>query len=318
MFVPFISSRSSRLDKRKGGGGRGGGSGGGKGGGSSSGGHDGSSGSTSGAKGGSSGTSSSSVKGSVNEPLSGSTGGTSRTTSAYGFGGGVPVTIPQGQPFAGRQLGGGTRTQVFGTQIYGSGYPGVPSRGVSGLGFPFIFWPIVWGASLGYGAAYLHDSSEYGDVNNSSRPGGPMTQAVFQDPSSNNTFHLLADNSTVNSLIQSVSANCTISNSTFLTAIPLNTSDPSQPRPEQAVQYYRASSVVLTLDGYNDTAALSGNVNQTDTPLPSWVNATFLDCLNQTIGAAVPLVDSGAVQWNLPSIGVLGLLWIVVSSIMAV
>ena len=145
-----------------------------------------------------------------------------------------------------------------------------------------------------------------------------MTQAVFQDPSSNNTFHLLADNSTVNSLIQSVSANCTISNSTSLTAIPLNTSDPSQPRPEQAVQYYRASSVVLTLDGYNDTAVLSGNVNQTDTPLPSWVNATFLDCLNQTIGAAVPLVDSGAVQWNLPSIGMLGLLWIVVSSIMTV
>lgn len=45
-------------------------------------------------------------------------------------------------------------------RTYGSGYPGVNSRGVSGLGFPFIFWPVVWGGGLGYGAAYLHDTNE--------------------------------------------------------------------------------------------------------------------------------------------------------------
>lgn len=147
-----------------------------------------------------------------------------------------------------------------------------------------------------------------------------MTQTTFADPSSNNTFHLLSDNSTVNSLIESVAANCTLGNTTALTATPLNSSDPSQPRPEQAVQYYRASSVVLTLDGYNDTAALSNDSSLPDTPLPSWVDATFLDCLNQTLGAAVPLVDANAcsLQWNLPSLGVLGLLWIVVASVLAV
>lgn len=145
-----------------------------------------------------------------------------------------------------------------------------------------------------------------------------MTQTVFADSASNNTFHLLADNATVNSLIESVAANCTLGNTTALTAMPLNTSDPSQPRPEQAVQYYRASSVVLTLDGYNDTAALSNDTNLPDTPLPSWVDATFLNCLNQTIGAAVPLVDSGgSLSWNSPNMGLIGVIWIVLFSALA-
>jgi hypothetical protein len=40
-------------------------------------------------------------------------------------------------------------------RTYGSGYPGVTGRGVSGRGFPFYFWPVVWGSAGG--AAYLHD-----------------------------------------------------------------------------------------------------------------------------------------------------------------
>ena len=139
-----------------------------------------------------------------------------------------------------------------------------------------------------------------------------MAQTTFADKNSNNTFHLLADNSTVTSLIDSVAANCTLGNTTALIATPLNSSDPSQPRPEQAVQYYRASSVVLTLDGYNDTAALS-NTSMPDTPLPSWVDQSFLNCLNSTIGEAVPLVDAASPLSALsPSAGFLGLIWIFV------
>lgn len=143
-----------------------------------------------------------------------------------------------------------------------------------------------------------------------------MTQTVFADKNSNNTFHLLADNTTVASLIDTVAANCTLGNTTALTPMPLNTSDPSQPRPEQAVQYYRASSVVLTLDGYNDTAALSNDTSTPDTPLPSWVDAPFLNCLNQTIGAAVPLVDAASMSAALstPGMSFLGLIWILVFS----
>ena len=145
-----------------------------------------------------------------------------------------------------------------------------------------------------------------------------MTQTTFADSASNNTFHLLADNSTVNSLIESVAGNCTLGNTTALSATPLNTSDPSQPRPEQAVQYYRASSVVLTLDGYNNTAALSDDSNAPNTPLPTWADASFLDCLNQTIGAAVPLIDNaGYLRWDAPSMGALGLVWLVVLSVLS-
>lgn len=83
------------------------------------------------------------------------------SATSYGSGGGKAVAIPSGQLFAGRQAGGGTRDQVTGTSVYGSGYPGITGRGVAGRGFPFYFWPIVWGGGSGIGtAAYLHDENE--------------------------------------------------------------------------------------------------------------------------------------------------------------
>ncbi|KAJ2915766.1 hypothetical protein MD484_g4649, partial [Candolleomyces efflorescens] len=81
--------------------------------------------------------------------------------------------------------------------------------------------------------------------------------------------------------------------------------------PEQAVQYYRASSAVLTLDTYNNTAtyAVEGTA---DSPLPSNANYGLLSCLNGTIGSTLPLID-GAIGLNpLPSInlvGLVGLFW---------
>ncbi len=45
--------------------------------------------------------------------------------------------------------------------IYGSGYPGVLApRGVSGLGFPYYFWPVVWYDTGNNQSAYLFDSAE--------------------------------------------------------------------------------------------------------------------------------------------------------------
>jgi len=81
------------------------------------------------------------------------------------------------------------------------------------------------------------------------------------------------------------------------------------------VQYYRASSVVLTLDGYNDTAALGENVtNAADpiyhVPLPNTTDTTLLNCLNETIGAAVPLAD-GAYALKVASLGTVGLVWVI-------
>ncbi|KAI0782049.1 hypothetical protein C8Q75DRAFT_728114 [Abortiporus biennis] len=307
MYVPIASELGQRLYRRKGGGKGGGGAKGGGG--------------TSGSKG-SSGSSSSSGGVGSSVPVSGSLGGSkSKTATAYGSGGGRTSQIPAGQLFAGRTQGGGTRTEVYGSRAYGSGYPaGYGSsglRGVGGLGFPFFFWPVVWGTGFGYGAAYLHDS-EYGNSDNSDRPGGRMMEAAFVSSQSNSTFHLLSDNTTISSLIASVTSNCTnyhlnvgaSSNSPF----PFNSSDPNEPRPEQAIQYYRASSVVLTLTGYNDTVALQDNTTQPDIPLPTWTDFTLFDCLNQTIGQAAPLIDSSAASWRIPSAGLLALLWMAYAS----
>lgn len=86
------------LRKRKGGGGGGGGRGGGSSHNSSSGGGKG--------KGTTNGGSTTNPK-----PMS---AGSSHSATPYGPGGGKPSIIPAGQLFAGRSVGGGTRTQVFG------------------------------------------------------------------------------------------------------------------------------------------------------------------------------------------------------------
>ncbi|KAK0238994.1 hypothetical protein EDD85DRAFT_951206 [Armillaria nabsnona] len=284
------------------------GGGGGGGGGSVGGGSKGSSGSTSKSGSGTgSSTSGSGGKGSSGGSSSGSSGssssgkassvsaeGTSKAASSYSKGGGSTSTIPSGQLFAGRSIGGGTRDQVFGTKSYGSGYPGISGRGVAGRGFPFYFWPVVWGGAAGAGtAAYLH-SDEYGLPDNSSRPGGPMVSVTFNSSAGDSSkFQVVSDNTTVTSLVSDITGNCSsLLNTPFtITTNAYNTSDPSAPRPEQIIPYYRASSVYLTLDGYNNTA-VSESENATDVPLPAWVNTTVIDCLNQTIGAAVPLVDA--------------------------
>lgn len=53
---------------------------------------------------------------------------------------------------------------TFSRRQYGSGYPGVSGLGTSGRNFPFVFWPLVWGGGLGYGAAYLHNTNEVSDL----------------------------------------------------------------------------------------------------------------------------------------------------------
>ncbi|KAL5498930.1 hypothetical protein ACEPAH_1448 [Sanghuangporus vaninii] len=314
MFVPFVSKVSTKRVWYKRKGGRGGG-GGGRGGNSGSRGGS----TSSGSRGGSTGSSSNGARPPVSIGSGASTGG--RTSARpYGNGGGTVKTIPSGQPFAGRTQGGATRNGIYGSRTYGSGYPGVQFRGVSGLNFPFYFWPVVWGSAAGGGAAYLHDS-EYGGPNNSPRPGGSLTTVPMLPSSGNTTLHIIADNATTASLLSSVATNCSsylasnASNSTILSFDPTNS---SMLKPEQAVQYYRASSIVLTLDGYNDAVALnrSATLNDTDTPLPSWINSQMVGCVNQTIGAAAPLIDdettSASARPGPHGASGLGLLWLMI------
>ena len=123
-----------------------------------------------------------------------------------------------------------------------------------------------------------------------------MMQVTLPDYNSNTTLRILADNATVLSLLGSVANNCSLGNTSAISPLPLNFSDVSAPMPEQAIQYYRGSSVVLTVEGYNDTAALSNYTSGPNTPLPGWMNESFVSCVNATIGEAVPLVNGDTSQ----------------------
>jgi len=83
------------------------------------------------------------------------------------------------------------------------------------------------------------------------------------------------------------------------------------PQPENVIQYYRASSLALTFDGYNNSAATyavqEGSVG--DLPLPGTMDVLLLDCLNQTIGLAAPLIDGANLQFQ-GNIGLLGVFWV--------
>jgi hypothetical protein len=135
-----------------------------------------------------------------------------------------------------------------------------------------------------------------------------MAMAAFQSNSTGTTFRLVADNNAVADLMTDIATNC----SQFLTAASINATLPTpfsnaSGAPEQVVQYYRASSVALTLDGYNNTAVFAPENSTADTPLPTGIDTNLLGCLNATIGIAVPLVD-GAAGLSAPDFRLVGLL----------
>lgn len=119
--------------------------------------------------------------------------------------------------------------------------------------------------------------------------------------SNTTTFYLVTDTDTANSMVTALQNNCSsVLNSGVSNApVPYNVSDPNSPKPEEFVQYYRASSAALALEGYNNTAQLSDDTSLPDTPLPTNIDTNLLTCLNETIGAAVPLVDAAnPTAWN--------------------
>lgn len=227
----------------------------------------------------------------------------------FGYGGGPITVIPADQPFSGRESGGGTRAEVYGNSFYGSGYPGYQHRGVDGRGFPFVFWPVVFTApAIGGGASYLYREVEYGGPDNTTRPGSALQQSTFY--TSNCTFRLISDTTTSTYLYYAITRGCALSVNGLLSSFPTTYDSSIYGRPEQAVQYYRASSVVLTLDGYNNTAAL----NDTEpvgppAPLPSTIDVDLLQCINATIGASVPLIGSSGHTHGQPTL--LLLTWLI-------
>ncbi|PWN31892.1 uncharacterized protein FA14DRAFT_162250 [Meira miltonrushii] len=297
LVQPYSAQEISFLQRRRGGGG--GGRGGGGGISSSSGGRSSGGSSSSSSSGSSAGRSSSSSSSTASKGFT--PGSVSGGRNVYGSTGGFGIpnrySITSGS-FVGRQAGGGTRNNVYGSPYYGSGYTGgYASRGllaggaVGGLGFPFIFWPVTFGAYSGY-----YGSSQY---RNGDRPGGNMTQYSLTPPSTvtnttANEFALYGDANSVDQIFQSLKADCGVQNQ-LASNFTIN--------PNQAVQYYRGSSFAILLNGYNNTQPnvdgdVSGNTTSSDysaTPPPittvQGVDTNYFNCLNSTTGNNVPLID---------------------------
>ncbi|GAA5977189.1 hypothetical protein JCM10908_004889 [Rhodotorula pacifica] len=299
------------LEKRRGvGGGRGGGGGVSRGGSSSSG---------------------SSSRGGSSSGSSGASGSTSRTgqpgrsISPYNSGGGSPRTIPAGTAFAGRQFGGLPRSQIYSGYGYGGGYGsfargaafgGVAGLGygyVGGLGFPYGMWPLY------YGPRYYGDD-EYGPHSNSSRPGGPLAAASFSPPGSAAgappQYLIYGDADSISNATTALTEDCaayTVIPLTYVQdsgAYPDGTNTTLLPAldPSNVLEYYRASSFALYSFFYDRQVNPNATVNYTE-PIStqpylysaSLRNATFQQCVNETLGDALPIEDgyvetSGALQ----------------------
>lgn len=142
---------------------------------------------------------------------------------------------------------------------------------------------------------------QYLNLTDIERPGGNLVSAIVQlSWNTSITYRLLGDNASVTVVFDALVANCSVVNSTSAITSYMPSPD-TWPLPEQIIQYYRASTFALSLDGYNNTAALPASVpaeNSTapwplsqDSPLPAGLNETFLACVNATVGASVPLMD---------------------------
>lgn len=224
---------------------------------------------------------------------------------------GVPKFIlPQDSPFAGRAAGSGIRLYIHDSPRFGSGYQPTayygnqtnatvtrPARSdaawsggtVKGFGFPYIYWPIWWGAS---GQSQYNDYYGSGEYNVTGRPGGDMSLSVLKIPANYsqtaNNFAIFGDSASVVTMRNALVDHCSVVNET-LDNFPVN--------PNQVVQYYRGSSFALLLQGYNNSQPLELPANADENtlintpvaPLPDNVTSGYLSCLNYTIGTYLPL-----------------------------
>lgn len=134
-----------------------------------------------------------------------------------------------------------------------------------------------------------------------------MANAAFQSNVTGSIYRVVTDNATSLALVPVITTNCSGSIGSSDVFPVSNSSDSSQAQPEQAIQYYRASSVVLTLDGYNNSAAVFGPEGTPDRELPTNIDRALLDCINKTIQASVPLVDGAQRILAFPNFSSLGL-----------
>jgi hypothetical protein len=190
---------------------------------------------------------------------------------------------------------------MYGTRAYGSGYPyggDGSTTSVAGRPFPFGVWPISWGPN------YIGGGEYYGEDLDMIRPGGPVgvvrigtkNRSRWPNMTDDEVCEMIGDKESLAFMITDLINVCAITpqwprkfDPTALNSI----------KPENVIQYYRASSFALAFSSYNNTFALPSS-NPTTTqrfdqsvPLPSLVvDSSFLHCVNDTIKASLPIQDS--------------------------
>ncbi|KIM27317.1 hypothetical protein M408DRAFT_49405, partial [Serendipita vermifera MAFF 305830] len=220
--------------------------------------------------------------------------------SAWSGGGGDKAMIPQdsGHPFAGRYVGSGDRSTIYGSRLYGSGYPSSYTdnggEAVQGRGFPYGTWPISWGT---YRGGEEHTSSTLDVL----RPGGPLVLVSLSSNPNNwpnipttEVYQLVGDRDLGMFMMSDLADWCHAKPQWPQAFSPTASGNATtQPKPENVIQYYRASSFALTFAEYNNTAALGAAASSTaSVPLPDLiVNSSFLACINDTIAVAQPILD---------------------------
>ncbi|KAG8835430.1 hypothetical protein FRC17_003329 [Serendipita sp. 399] len=213
------------------------------------------------------------------------TGG--RVSNYFSEGGGKPLTLAAPSRFAGREMGGGSRSDVAGTRSYASGY--ISSNGregsVVGRALPFGFWPLYW---FGHG-----QSDEYGgsqDIDHERLGGGqvivqlaPNATAASYNVSAvngiNETYWMVGDKESVTTMLSLLVDTDSEEFSPYgygvlnNTILPFNSTN-STIRFSHVIQWYRASSFALAYEGYSNTFAFpplnetSGVGWNASTPLP--------------------------------------------------
>lgn len=211
-----------------------------------------------------------------------------RIMSSWSGGGGPRLKLPDDSslwPFAGREFGGGDRSTIYGSRTFGSGYPyGVTSnQSISSRPFPYGVWPIYWGSNY-------TGSDEYGPSLDPFRPGGQLVTIPVSKTSSE-TYYLVGDRDSAILVMTSMVTWChaipawpSLFDPTSLTSV----------RPENIIQYYRASSFALAYLGYNNTFALNNTSTEAteSDPLPNDIlNSTFRSCVDAAIADAIPILD---------------------------
>ena len=87
-----------------------------------------------------------------------------------------------------------------------------------------------------------------------------MVASTYASNTQNTTFYFVLDNDTAVAMIPVLQQNCSSVLNSGVSNMPVfhSPNDPSSPKVEEAIQYHRVSSVMLMLEGYNNTGHGAG------------------------------------------------------------